>query len=92
MLEPTKRDILHPNSETQGDGRRGTIMIKSNPILATWAVHKLKNYERSSPTGVKVLSPTSGSPAWQAEFGDGGGAPRESLAPLKARASLTARW
>ena len=80
MLEPTKRDILHPNSETQGDGRRGTIMIKSNPILATWAVHKLKNYERSYPTGVKVLSPTSG------------GAPRESLAPLKARASLTARW
>ena len=66
MLEPTKQDVLRPKTKKnpQQDSLRGAIVIKSNPIPAKWATHKLENYHRSSPTGVKVLSFTSGSPAW----------------------------
>ena len=62
-LELTKKDIPHPKTteKPQWDGRRGTITIKSNPITARWVTHKLENH-RSPPTGVKVLSPTSGFP------------------------------
>ena len=48
MLEPTKKDILHPKTETQRDGRRGAIMVKSNPILATWAIQTEKLLETFS--------------------------------------------
>ena len=30
------------NGEATTDGRRGTIMIKSNPIPTRWATHKLE--------------------------------------------------
>ena len=40
-LEPNKKDTLHPNP--QHNGRKGAIMIKSNPIHARWVTHKLEN-------------------------------------------------
>ena len=44
MLEPTKKDTLHPKTKKKPqDRRRGTIVIKSNPIPAGWATHKLEN-------------------------------------------------
>ena len=61
-LELTKKYTPHPKTKEkpQWDGRRGAITIKSNPITAGWVTHKLDH--RSPPTGVKVLSPTSGFP------------------------------
>jgi len=47
MLGPTKNYILCPKTKKkpQQDGRRGAVMIKSNPIHSGWANHKLeKNY------------------------------------------------
>ena len=47
MLGPTKNYILCPKTKKkpQWDGRRGAVMIKSNPINSGWANHKLeKNY------------------------------------------------
>ena len=40
-----KKDTLHPKTKKkpQRDGRRGAIMIKSNPIPAGWVTHKLEN-------------------------------------------------
>ena len=46
-LEPDKKDIPSPKTKKklQWDSRRGTIMIKSNPITPRWVIHKLeKNY------------------------------------------------
>ena len=45
MLHPTEKDILHPKTKKkpQGDGRRGEIMVKSNPTHAGWVTHKLEN-------------------------------------------------
>ena len=53
-----------------------TITIKLNPIPSRWVAYKLENnYHRSSPTVVKVLSPTSGFPAQRT--GKGTGDPQE---------------
>ena len=44
MLEPIKK--WYPCQKTkkpQWDGRRGTIMIKSNPIPTGWVTHRPKN-------------------------------------------------
>ena len=40
-----KRDVPHPKTKKrlQQDGRRGAIIIKSNPILTSWVIHKLEN-------------------------------------------------
>ena len=40
---PPKNDIPCPKTKEklQHDGRRGTIRIKSNPVPAKWADHKL---------------------------------------------------
>ena len=52
MLEPTKKKQKTKNKNTplsktkkklQRDGRRGTIMVKSNPIPSRWVPHKLEN-------------------------------------------------
>ena len=46
-LEPAKKDIPSPKTKKklQWDSRKGTIMIKSNPITPRWVIHKLeKNY------------------------------------------------
>ena len=45
MLEPTKKDTLHPKTKErlQRDGRQGSSAIESNPIPARWASHKLLN-------------------------------------------------
>ena len=43
MLEPTKNVTLHPKKKPQQDGRRGTITIKSNPVLVVPVTHKLEN-------------------------------------------------
>ena len=40
-LEPNKKDTLHPNP--QHNGRKGAIMIKSNPIHTRCVTHKLEN-------------------------------------------------
>ena len=44
-MEPTKKDIPQPKTKEkpQQDGRRGTIMIKSNLIPTSWETHKLEN-------------------------------------------------
>ena len=44
-LEPTKKDNPDPKTKgkSQWDGRKGAIMIKSNPITGQWATHKLEN-------------------------------------------------
>ena len=43
--DPTEPRIKIKNKKKkpQQHFRRGTIMIKSNPILARWATHKLEN-------------------------------------------------
>ena len=63
-LELTKKDTPHPKTkvEPQCDGRRGTITIKSNPITTGITETGEQLYHRSPPSGVKVLSPTSGFP------------------------------
>ena len=45
MLESTKEKYSTPKDkeEMAGDGRRGTITIKSNPIHTGWVTHKLEN-------------------------------------------------
>ena len=44
QLEPTIKDTPRPNTKKkpQQDGRRGTIMIKSNTIPAGWVIHRLE--------------------------------------------------
>ena len=63
MLEPTKADTQCPKTKKpQQDGRRGEITIESNLIPTRCVTHKLEKnyYPGSSPTVVKVHSPTSG--------------------------------
>ena len=45
MLNPPKNDTPHPKTKEkpQQDGRRGAIMIKSNPKPTRLAAHKLEN-------------------------------------------------
>ena len=42
---PPRKDSPHPRTreKQQLDGRRGAIMIKSNPIPIGWVTHKLEN-------------------------------------------------
>ena len=44
-LPKKKKDTPHPKTKKklQQDSRRGTIMIKSNPIPAGWVTHRLEN-------------------------------------------------
>ena len=46
MLEPTKKNV-EPTSKTkkelQQDGRKGVIMINSNPIPTRWVTRRLEN-------------------------------------------------
>ena len=44
-LELTKKDTQHPKTKENplGDGRRGAITVKSNPITAGWVTHRLEN-------------------------------------------------
>ena len=50
MLEPTgkkkKKDTPFPGTKEKPlqDSRRGTIMLKSNPLPAGWVTHKLKKF------------------------------------------------
>ena len=61
----------------QRDGRRGAITVKSNPITAGWVTQTGEHlYHRSPLTGVKVLSPMSGSQPGGTAMGRG--IPRES--------------
>ena len=78
MLEPTKKkDTPRPKTKKklQRDCRRGTIMIKSNPIPTRWVIHKLENNntkkKKSYLTVVKVWKPMSGFPAWGPNKGTG---------------------
>ena len=75
MLEPTKKDTPRPKTKKKlhQDGRRGAIMIISNPIPTGWVTHRLENNDaqRSSLTTVKVLNLTSGFPAWRSDKGTG---------------------
>ena len=46
MLKPTKKKdtlSLKTKKKPQWDGKRGAIMIKSNPIPAWWVTHRLEN-------------------------------------------------
>ena len=45
LWNPPKKVPPHPKTKAkpQGDGRRGTIMMKSNPIPAGLVTHKLEN-------------------------------------------------
>jgi len=41
---PPRKDIPHPKTKKpQQDGRKGTAMIKSNPIPTSCVTHKLDN-------------------------------------------------
>ena len=49
-MEPTKKKkkkkktpLSKTKKKLQRDGRRGTIMVKSNPIPSRWVPHKLEN-------------------------------------------------
>ena len=72
-LELTKKDTPHQKKKEkpQWDGRRGAIRVKSNPITGGWVTHKTGKHlhHRSPPTGVKVLSTTSGCPTWGSSNG-----------------------
>ena len=60
-----KKDTQHQKTKEklQWDSRRGTITIKSNPITTGLVTQTGEQSDyRSLPTGVKVLSPTSGFP------------------------------
>ena len=67
-LELTKKDIQHPKTKEkpQWDGRRGTITskIKSHNCCVCDLQTGERLYHRTPPTGVMVLSPTSGFPTW----------------------------
>ena len=45
-LEPTKKDHLlsKTKKKPQGNGRRGTFAVQSNPIPTQWVTHKLENH------------------------------------------------
>ena len=79
-----KKDTPCPKTKKkpQRDGRRSTIMIKSNPMPAggQW-------YHRSSCTVVKAQNPKSGYAAWGPDKGTG--SPRES--DLEGQRDLTTR-
>ena len=67
-----KKDILLSKTKRkpQRGSRRGTFVIKSNPIPTGQAIHKLENtYITVSSTGGRVPSPTSGSSAWGLQLG-----------------------
>ena len=79
-LEPTqKKDTPHPKTKKlQQDGRRGTIMIKSNPIPARWLTLRLEN---NNTKEVFVLFWMFWTPCQAFQPGDvtkGLGIPRES--------------
>ena len=59
-----------PKKDTTSKDKRSTTTVKSNPKPVGWVTHKLQN-QRSSPAVVKVLSPTSGFPAWGSNKGTG---------------------
>ena len=59
---PQKISYIQWKGKPQWSGRRGTGVIKSNPIPTGWLSHKL--YCTGSPTRVRLLSHTVGSPAW----------------------------
>ena len=64
---PPKKDTSGSGTKEklQQDGRKGAITIKSNPIPARWATHKLKkNNTKEVLPLLKVLDPTSGSLDW----------------------------
>ena len=63
MLEP-------PRSRTKEKGKRGTVMLISNPIPIKWVTHKLENNntKKSCPVA-KVLDPTSEFPTWESSKG-----------------------
>ena len=66
-LERTKKDILHHKdikNKPQQDGRRGTLSTQSNPIPPWVGDPQTDNSCRSSPTGVRALSPTSACSVW----------------------------
>ena len=61
-----KTDILLSKTKRKPpDNRRGTLVIKSNPIPTGQAIHELENTHITvSSTGGRVPSPTSSSSAW----------------------------
>lgn len=67
ILEPTKKRPPHPKKtkeKLQGGGRRSPITIKSNPILAGWATHKLRPMiSKTFPHSYEASEPISGFPA-----------------------------
>ena len=66
LWNPPKKDTSYPKTKKkpQQDGRKGTIMIKSNLISAVWVTHKLENNNTKEVLPLlEVLNPTSGFPA-----------------------------
>ena len=70
-LEPIKKDILHSETKKKPkqEFKRDTIMIKSNPTLACWVVHKLVSNYITKVLPQEVLIHTSGSQAWGLAIG-----------------------
>ena len=59
-------------------GRRCVIMIKSNPITAGWATHKLENNYTTKFLPQEWKSLATHQASQPADLATGGGAPRES--------------
>ena len=79
MLEPTKKDTLHPKTKKKPqDSRRGTIVIKSNLIPTEWVTNKLEdNYTTEIlPQEWKFWAPHQVPQPWGLVTGRG--VPRES--------------
>ena len=75
-LESTKKKKDTPYTNTkkkpQQYGKRGEIMIKSNPISVGWATHKLEiNNTKVLLLSWTFLSPRSGIPVWGSGKGTG---------------------
>ena len=65
---PSKKDAPCPKTKKkpQWDGRRDAIMLKSSPILAGWAAHKLENNNTKEvlPLLWRFWAPMSGFLPW----------------------------
>jgi len=64
---PPKKDNLCPKTKKlQRDGRRGTIIIKSNSIPTGWATHRLEknNTKEALTLSYEVSEPHFRLPAW----------------------------
>ena len=76
----TKKDTPHAKAKEkpQWDGRRGAIIIKSNPITAGWVTHKLENTYTTEVHPLEWRFWATHQASQLGGLATGGGIPRES--------------